>query len=191
MPQKWVIAANGDPTNEPPWDSTLKIETGAENIMSTPPAGGQEISFAPPGGWAKYSFACDCKLCVNTIIPEDLRAWSQCSRGGWPTCPPHWGELSRMPPVVVEGKVWLTEQKLVLEEKGKEEQGKMKNLFRRTGKPDQEFWKKFIMFLQNLWKRTKILSNILVLFPQKSPHLMWRRPWWRGRSASGQESPDN
>ena len=47
MPQKWVIAANGDPTNEPPWGSTLKIETGAENIMPTPPAGGQEISFAP------------------------------------------------------------------------------------------------------------------------------------------------
>ena len=61
MPQKWVIAANGDPTNEPPWGSTLKIETGAENIMPTPLAGGQEISFAPqmiflglrPGGWAK------------------------------------------------------------------------------------------------------------------------------------------
>ena len=47
MPQKWVIAANGDPTNEPPWGSTLKIETGAENIMPTPLAGGQEISFAP------------------------------------------------------------------------------------------------------------------------------------------------
>ena len=144
------------------------------------------------GFWfLKYSFACDCKLCVNIIIPEDLRAWSQCSRGGWPTCPPHWGELSRMPPVVVEGKVWLIEQKLVLGEKGKEEQGKMKNLFRRTGKPDQEFWGKFIMFLQNLWKITKIFPNILVLFPQKRPHLMWRRPWWRGRSASGQESPDN
>ena len=60
MPQKWVIAANGDPTNEPPWGSTLKIETGAENIMPTPLTGGQEISFAPqmiflglrPGGWA-------------------------------------------------------------------------------------------------------------------------------------------
>ena len=24
MPQKWVIAANGDPMNEPPWGSTLK-----------------------------------------------------------------------------------------------------------------------------------------------------------------------
>ena len=47
MPQKWVIAPYGDPTNEPPWGSTLKIETGAENIMPTPPAGGQEISFAP------------------------------------------------------------------------------------------------------------------------------------------------
>ena len=38
---------NGGVLNEPPWDSTLKIETGAENIMPTPPAGGQEISFAP------------------------------------------------------------------------------------------------------------------------------------------------
>ena len=47
MPKKWVIAANGDPTNEPPWGSTLKIETGAENIMPTPLTGGQEISFAP------------------------------------------------------------------------------------------------------------------------------------------------
>ena len=47
MPKKWVIAPYGDPTNEPPWGSTLKIETGAENIMPTPPAGGQEISFAP------------------------------------------------------------------------------------------------------------------------------------------------
>ena len=47
MPKKWVIAPYGDPTNEPPWGSTLKIETGAENIMPTPLAGGQEISFAP------------------------------------------------------------------------------------------------------------------------------------------------
>ena len=61
MPKKWVIAPYGDPTNEPPWGSTLKIETGAENIMPTPPAGGQEISFAPqmiflglrPGGGGK------------------------------------------------------------------------------------------------------------------------------------------
>ena len=51
---------NGGVLNEPPWDSTLKIETGAENIMPTPLTGGQEISFAPqmiflglqPGGWA-------------------------------------------------------------------------------------------------------------------------------------------
>ena len=27
MPQKWVIAANGELTNEPPWGNTLKIET--------------------------------------------------------------------------------------------------------------------------------------------------------------------
>ena len=47
MPQKLVIASNGDPTNEPPWGSTLKIETGAKNIMPTPLTGGQEISFAP------------------------------------------------------------------------------------------------------------------------------------------------
>ena len=61
MPQKWVIAANGDPTNEPPWGSTLKIETGAENIIRTPLTWGQEISFAPqmifldlrPVGWTK------------------------------------------------------------------------------------------------------------------------------------------
>ena len=60
MPKKWVIAPNGGVTNEPPWGSTLKIETGAENIMPTPLAGGQEISFAPQmiflglrlGGWA-------------------------------------------------------------------------------------------------------------------------------------------
>ena len=47
MPKKWVIAANGGVLNEPPWGSPLKIETGAENIMPTPLAGGQEISFAP------------------------------------------------------------------------------------------------------------------------------------------------
>ena len=41
MPKKWVIAPNGGVTNEPPWGSTLKIETGAENIMPTPLAGGQ------------------------------------------------------------------------------------------------------------------------------------------------------
>ena len=58
MPKKWVIAANGDPTYEPPWGSTLKIEAGAENIMPTPLTVGQEISFALglwPGGWAKKS----------------------------------------------------------------------------------------------------------------------------------------
>ena len=74
MPKKWVIAANGDPTNEPPWDSTLKIETGAENIMPTPLTGGQEISFAPqmiflglrPGGWAKYIFIGN--ICIYVYI---------------------------------------------------------------------------------------------------------------------------
>ena len=44
MPKKWVIAANGGVLNEPPWGSPLKIETGAENIMPTPLAGGQEKS---------------------------------------------------------------------------------------------------------------------------------------------------
>ena len=49
---------NGGVLNEPPWDSTLKIETGAENIMPTPLAGGErkiicganEISWPPAGG---------------------------------------------------------------------------------------------------------------------------------------------
>ena len=75
MPQKWVIAPYGDPTNEPPWGSTLKIETGAENIMPTPLTGGQEISFAPqmiflglrPGGWAKNDDVVDNSEDVDVV----------------------------------------------------------------------------------------------------------------------------
>ena len=74
MPQKWVIAPNGGVTNEPPWGSTLKIETGAENIMPTPLAGGQEISFAPqmiflglrPGGWANYPLSAKIQTVFKT-----------------------------------------------------------------------------------------------------------------------------
>jgi len=33
MPKKWVIAANGDPTNEPPWVSTLKIWNWIQNAQ--------------------------------------------------------------------------------------------------------------------------------------------------------------
>ena len=33
MPKKWVIAANGDPTNEPPWGSTLKILNWIQNAQ--------------------------------------------------------------------------------------------------------------------------------------------------------------
>ena len=65
MPQKWVIAANGDPTNEPPWGSTLKIETGAENIMpandfSWPPARGVGKIYI----YWKYMYICIYTLCI-------------------------------------------------------------------------------------------------------------------------------
>ena len=43
------IAPNGGVTIEPPWGSTMKIETGAKNLMPTTPAGGQENSFAVGG----------------------------------------------------------------------------------------------------------------------------------------------
>ena len=46
MPQKWVIAPYGDPTNEPPLGSTLKIETGAETKSKMP----QKWVIAPNGG---------------------------------------------------------------------------------------------------------------------------------------------
>ena len=89
MPQKWVIAANGDPTNEPPWGSTLKIETGAENIMPIPLAGGQEISFAPqmiflglrPGGWANNNcyIACRFGYIFLRTLPFSHKLYSQIS----------------------------------------------------------------------------------------------------------------
>ena len=46
MPQKWVIAPNGGVTNEPPWGSTMKIETGAETKSKMP----QKWVIAPNGG---------------------------------------------------------------------------------------------------------------------------------------------
>ena len=83
MPKKWVIAPYGDPTNEPPWGSTLKIETGAENIMPTPLAGGQrkiicganEISWPPAGG-------------VGMIFSAPVSIFNVLSQGGSFKTPP-------------------------------------------------------------------------------------------------------
>ena len=74
---------NGGVLNEPPWDSTLKIETGAENIMPTPPAGGQEISFAP-----QMIFLWPPARGVGMIFSAPVSIFNMLSQGGSFDYPP-------------------------------------------------------------------------------------------------------
>ena len=74
MPQKWVIAPYGDPTNEPPWGSTLKIETGAKNIMPTPHSASVEGQFRQISIVPKT---------LSLILDDIFRSYGMCLQNRW------------------------------------------------------------------------------------------------------------
>ena len=74
MPKKLVFAPHSDPTNEPLLGSTLKIETGAKNIMPTPHSASVEGQFRQISIVPKT---------LSLILDDIVRSYGMCLENIW------------------------------------------------------------------------------------------------------------